>query len=66
MKKEGSKKYFRSAAKRTAYEHLELQLKTAQRKLRDNRWEIAKLAREQRTLKADIAGIAQVMEEFKK
>jgi hypothetical protein len=66
MKKEGNRPHFRSAAKRAAFEYLEKQLNLAQRKLRDNKFEIYSLSKAQSQLKADIAGIHQVIQEFKK
>lgn len=66
MKKEGNKPHFRSAAKRAAYEYLERQLQDAQRKLRNNKLDLLVLIRNQRQLKADIAGLHQVIQEFKK
>ena len=66
MKKEGNKPHFRSAAKREAFEYLERQLRDAQKKLRDNKFEIYKMAKLQSQLKKDIAGLHQVIQEFKK
>lgn len=66
MKKDGNKPHFRSAAKRAAYEYLETQLRNAQRALRDNKFKLYALTKEQGQLKRDIAGIHQVIEEFKK
>jgi hypothetical protein len=66
MKKEGNKPHFRSAAKRAAYEYLENQLKQATRKLRETKFEIYRLAKQQTQLKSDIAGLHQVIQEFKK
>lgn len=57
---------FRSAAKVRAYEFLEQQLQTAQRKLRTNTFNLQSIAREQRQLKADIGDLQRVIWEFKK
>lgn len=65
-KKTGNKPRFRSAAKQVAYEYLEKQLNDSQRKLRDNKFKIYSLAKEQAQLKQDIAGIHQVIQEFRK
>lgn len=66
MKKEGNRPHFRSAAKRAAYDYLESQLKTKIVALRDRRWRLQGIAREIRELKSDIAGLNQVMQEYKK
>lgn len=66
MKKEGNRPKFRSAAKRIAYDYLEMQRNNAQRLLRDNKYKLLSLQKEQRELKADIAGLHQVIQEFKK
>lgn len=66
MKKEGNKPHFRNSAKRAAFDYLEDQLKAAQRKLQDNKTKISSLTSEQNELKKDIAGIQQVIQEFKK
>jgi len=65
-KKEGNKPHFRSAAKRAAYDYLEQLLRDAQRKLRKNKLDLYVLTKNQRELKADIAGLHQVLQEFKK
>lgn len=67
MKKEGKNKpYFRSAAKRASYDYIETKLKSSQRALRDNKWKLIGLNKEQRDLKADVAALHQLMQEFKK
>ncbi len=67
MKKEGKNKpHFRSAARRAGFEYLERQLQLAQRKLRDNKYEISKLTKEQTILKSDISGLHQLIQEFLK
>ena len=57
---------FRAAGKRAAYEFLENRLKDAQRKLNSNKYELQRIAREQRSLKQDVAAIQQVMWEFRR
>lgn len=65
-KKQGNKPIFRSSAKRAAYEYLEQQLRNAQRKLKENKYQLLVLQKEQGNLKRDIAGLHQVIQEFKK
>lgn len=65
MKKEGNRPQFRSAAKRAAFEYLEMQLSNAHYAFRDNKFKINMLQKEQGQLKRDIAGLQQVMNEFK-
>lgn len=64
--KSDTKPIFRSAARRAGWELLRGMLLKAQRALSDNRYEIAKLASTQRQLKADVAGLHQLLEEYKK
>lgn len=67
MKKDGkNKSFFRSQAKRNAHEYLQMQIQTAQRKLRDNKRAILFLTKEQNELKKDVAGLNQLLMEFLK
>lgn len=65
-KKEGNRPHFRSAAKRAAFEYLETHLKAAHRKLADARGKLYVVQRDIREAKRDIAGISQVIQEYKK
>jgi len=65
-KREDNKPHFRSAAKRAAFDHIERLRRDAERKLRSNKYDIEKLAREQGQLKNDIAALHQLRQEFLK
>jgi len=59
-----NKPFFRSIAKRSAYEMLERQLREAQKRLIKNKYEIHSLAAQQNQLKKDVAALNQCMWEF--
>jgi two-component sensor histidine kinase len=64
--RQDNKPVFRSIARREAYEYLQRRLKEAQIRLKNNKYEIASLARQQGQLKTDIAGLNQLLQEFLK
>jgi hypothetical protein len=66
VKKEGNKPRFRSEAKRAGFEYIENEIRKTRAKYAENKFNQARIAREQGQLKKDLAGLFQVREEFLK